>query len=416
MSSTPRVIIIGAGVAGLACARHLSKTGLACSLLEASDAVGGRVRTDRVEGFQLDRGFQVFLTGYPEARKMLDYAALQLQPFYPGAMVRYAGGFHRISDPFRRPQDCFSTMTSPIGSFSDKLKVLRLRRDALQRRLCGQAGGGERTMLEVLQTYGFSPAMQQRFFQPFLSGVFLDETLSTPCRLFEWVWAAFSRGDIALPQQGMGAIASQLAATLPTESIRLNAAVSHLDGAAVVLASGERLAADALVLATDDATAARLRGESRPAAPGRDAICLYFDAPAPPVRGPWLMLNGEGQGPVGTACVLSEVASGYAPSGRALVSVSLSRQPSHAGDDLQQAVRRQLREWFGEEVSAWRHLRTDHIKRALPPIEGLTAQASNASPRVRPGLYQCGDYCETGTLDGALLSGRTAAEALLADP
>lgn len=415
MSATPRVIIIGAGLAGLACARHLSQAGLACTLLDASDAAGGRVRTDRVEGFQLDRGFQVFLTGYPEARRMLDYPALQLHPFHPGAMVRYAGGFHRISDPFRRPQDLPSTMTSPIGSFSDKLKVLRLRRDALRRRLCGQAGGGERTTLEALQAYGFSSAMQQRFFQPFLSGVFLDEALSTPCRLFELVWAAFSCGDIALPQQGMGAIASQLAATLPAESIRLSATVSHVDGSTVVLASGERLAADALVLATDDATAAALRGESRPAAPGRDAICLYFDAPAPPMRGPWLMLNGEGQGPVGTACVLSEVASGYAPSGRALVSVSLSGHRSRVGGDVQQAVRRQLREWFGEEVHAWRHLRTDYIKRALPPIEVLTAQASNASPRVRPGLYQCGDYCETGTLDGALLSGRKAAAALLAD-
>ena len=415
MSATPRVIIIGAGLAGLACARHLSQAGLACTLLDASDAVGGRVRTDRVEGFQLDRGFQVFLTGYPEARRMLDYPALQLHPFHPGAMVRYAGGFHRISDPFRRPQDLPSTMTSPIGSFSDKLKVLRLRRDALRRRLCGQAGGGERTTLEALQAYGFSPAMQQRFFHPFLSGVFLDEALSTPCRLFELVWAAFSCGDIALPQQGMGAIASQLAATLPAESIRLSATVSHVDDSTVVLASGERLAADALVLATDDATAAALRGESRPAAPGRDAICLYFDAPAPPMHGPWLMLNGEGQGPVGTACVLSEVASGYAPSGRALVSVSLSGHRSRVDGDVQQAVRRQLREWFGEEVHAWRHLRTDHIKRALPPIEVLTAQASNASPRVRPGLYQCGDYCETGTLDGALLSGRKAAAALLAD-
>lgn len=415
MAANPRVIIIGAGLAGLACARHLSKAGLACSMLDASDAVGGRVRTDRVDGFQLDRGFQVFLTGYPEARQVLDYRALKLQAFHPGGMVRYAGSFHRFSDPFRRPQDLLSTMTSPIGSFSDKLKVLRLRRDALHGRLCGQAGGGERITLEALRAYGFSPAMQQRFFQPFLSGVFLDQTLSTPCRLFEFVWAAFSRGDIALPQQGMGAIASQLAETLSSPSIRLNATVSHLDGTTVVLASGERLVADVLVLATDYATAATLRGDSRPAAIGREAICLYFAAPAPPIRGPWLILNGDGQGPVGTACVLSEVAPGYAPSGRALISISVSGRPRPVGHDLQEPVRRQLQEWFGEEARAWRHLRTDQIKSALPPIAALTTQGSNASPRVRPGLYQCGDYCETGTLDGALLSGRKAAEALLAD-
>jgi len=105
MSTAPRVLIIGAGLAGLACARRLTQSGIACTVLEGSDDVGGRVRTDRVEGFQLDRGFQVFLTGYPEARTTLDYSSLGLKPFYSGALVRYAGQFHRMSDPLRRRQD-----------------------------------------------------------------------------------------------------------------------------------------------------------------------------------------------------------------------------------------------------------------------------------------------------------------------
>ncbi len=415
MSATPRVIIIGAGLAGLACARHLSQAGLSCRILEASDGVGGRARTDRVDGFQLDRGFQVFLSGYPEARRILDFPALRLQPFHPGALVRYGGHFHRLSDPWRRPQDLLSTLMSPVGSFTDKLKVLRLRQDALRQRLCARAGGGMRSTRETLQAYGFSPAMQQRFFAPFLAGVFLDPTLSTPCRLFEHVWAAFSRGGIALPQDGMGAIAAQLAAALPPESIRLRASVDRLEGTSVVLASGERLVGDALVIATNDATAATLRGDPQPTPPGRDATCLYFAASTSPVSGPWLIVNGEGQGAVGTACVLSEVASTYAPSGRALISVSLSDQASAEGSAIQQAVRRQLREWFGAEVDDWRHLRTDHIRRALPPIALFPTAGAPASPRVQPGLYQCGDYCDSGTLDGALVSGRKAAEALLAD-
>lgn len=415
MSATARVIIVGAGLAGLACAKHLVRRGVACTLVEASDEVGGRVRTDRVEGFQLDRGFQVLLTGYPEAGNLLDYPALQLQPFHPGALVRYAGRFHRISDPLRRPQDLLSTLTSPIGSLSDKLKIFRLRRDALDQRLCLHAGGETRTTIETLQAYGFSPAMQDRFFRPFLGGVFLDQSLSTPCRLFEFVWAAFSRGAIALPQAGMGAIAGQLAASLPAGSLRLRAPVTHLDGTHLVLASGERFSADALVLATDYATAATLRGEPAPMAPGRHATSLYFEAPAPPVRGPWLIVNGEQEGPVGTACVLSEVSPFYAPPGRALISVSLSDQTAPVGGDQQQAVRQQLRGWFGSDVDAWRHLRTDHISRALPPIALLADRNGGASPRLKPCLYQCGDYCETGTLDGALLSGRKAADAVLAD-
>ncbi len=154
--------------------------------------------------FQLDRGFQVFLSGYPEARRVLDYPALKLRPFHPGALVRYAGRFHRISDPLRRPQDLSPPLTSPIGSLGDKLKILGLRQDALNQRLCGRVGGGERTTMEALQAYGFSPAMQERFFRPFLSGVFrpvLVISLSScssscgrrfraarlPCR--RWGWA-----------------------------------------------------------------------------------------------------------------------------------------------------------------------------------------------------------------------------------
>ncbi len=414
-SATASVIIVGAGLAGLACAGRLVRRGLACTLVEASDDVGGRVRTDRVNGFQLDRGFQVFLTGYPEAGSLLDYPALQLQSFYPGALVRFAGRFHRISDPLRRPQDLLSTLASPIGSLGDKRKILCLRQDALNQRLCVQAGGGARTTIEVLQAYGFSPAMRDRFFRPFLGGVFLDQSLSTPCRLFEFVWAAFSRGAIALPQAGMGAIAGQLAASLPVGSIRLRTPVAHLDGTHLVLASGERLSADALVLATDYAAAATLRGDPAPTEPGRPATSLYFEAPVPPVRGPWLIVNGEQQGPVGTACVLTEVAPSYAPPGRALIVVSLSDQTAPVGGDQQQAVRHQLRTWFGTEVDAWRHLRTDRINRALPPIVLLADRKGEASLRLRPGLYQCGDYCETGTLDGALLSGRKAADAVLAD-
>ena len=415
MSATARVIIIGAGLAGLACARQLVRHGLACTVVEASDEVGGRVRTDRVDGFQLDRGFQVFLTGYPEAATVLDYQALHLRSFHPGALVRYAGRLHRLSDPLRRPQDLLSSLLSPIGSLRDKLTILRLRKDALNHRLCAQAGGGDRTTMEALQAYGFSPSMRERFLRPFLGGVFLDPTLSSPCRLFEHVWAAFSRGAIALPRAGMGAIAAQLASSLPADAIRLRAPVAHLDGKQLILASGERLSADALVLATDYATAATLRGEDAPAPPARQATTLYFEAASPPVSGPWLLLNGEQQGPIGTACVLSEVAPNYAPSGRALISVSLSDQTMAVGETQQQVVRAQLRDWFGAAVDAWRHLRTDHISHALPPIASLAAQHGSSSPRLKSGLYQCGDYCQTGTLDGALLTGRHAADAILAD-
>ena len=365
MSATPRIIIIGAGLAGLACARALSGRGLSCTILDASDEIGGRVRTDRVDGFQLDRGFQVFLSGYPEAQATLDYPALKLQTFHPGALVRYAGRFHRVSDPFRRPQDALATAMSSIGSLRDKLTMLKLRQDALHRQLSTRAGGGAQTTLEALQAYGFSSAMQERFFRPFLGGVFLDQSLSTPCVVFEQVWAAFSYGAIALPQEGMGAIARQLAEEIPKATIRLRAPVARLDGGRVVLVSGERLDSDAVVLATDYATAATLRGEPVPTDPGRRSMSLYFDAA--PVRGPWLMVNGDGQGPIGTASVLSEVSPAYAPAGRALVAVSLADQSTSDSPELLAAVRRQLCDWFGRQAASADRLHRPGLAPALSP-------------------------------------------------
>jgi phytoene dehydrogenase-like protein len=412
--TTPQVLIIGAGLAGLACARRLTNAGHACTVLEASDGIGGRVRTDRVEGFQLDRGFQVFLTGYPEAREMLNYPALNLMPFHPGALIRHAGRVHVMSDPFRRPQDLPQMLLSPIGSLADKFRMLRMRRDALQQRLCSHMRDPALPTRDVLQTYGFSDAMVTRFFRPFLSGVFLEAELSTPCWIFELVWAAFCRGATAVPRDGMGAIAQQLASALPPGTIRVNHAVQQIQGSSVLLESGERLTTRVLVIATDDETASRLRGEHVPRASARGSMTLYFDAPVAPQRGPCLMLNGEGDGVVRTVCVLSEAAPSYAPPGRALISVTVTEQIAAHGD-FPQAVRLFLRSWFGSQVDEWRHLRTDHIHRALPSLALLSPGNRTASPRAAAGLYLCGDYRESGTLDGALLSGRKAAESILSD-
>jgi phytoene dehydrogenase-like protein len=414
MPSTPNVLIIGAGLAGLACARRLTNSGFACTVLEASDGIGGRARTDRVEGFQLDRGFQVFLAGYPEARETLDYSALELMPFHAGALVRYDGRFHVMSDPFRRPQDLAQMLLGPIGSLADKFRMLRMRRDTLQQRLCSVMKDPSRPTRDVLQAYDFSDAMVRHFFQPFLSGVFLESELNTPCWIFEVVWAAFCRGVTALPRDGMGAIAQQLAATLPPGTIRLNQAVQEIQGSSVVLGSGELLMADVLVVATDDATAARLRGEDKPITPAHGSVTLYFDASASPQRGPCLMVNGDGDGVVRTVCVLSEAAPSYAPPGRALISVTVIEQMDPQSD-LLQVVRRHLQSWFGSQVNEWRHLRTDRIQRALPPLDALSAGNRTTSPRLAAGLYLCGDYRESGTLDGALRSGRRAAEAILDD-
>ena len=103
MATSADVLIIGAGLAGLCCARRLAEAGVTFQIVEASDGIGGRVRTDEVDGFLLDRGFQVLLTAYPEARRVLDYSRLDLKPFSPGALSWFAGRMNRLVDPWRTP-------------------------------------------------------------------------------------------------------------------------------------------------------------------------------------------------------------------------------------------------------------------------------------------------------------------------
>ena len=407
------VLIVGAGLAGLSCARHLHRAGVAAEILEASDAVGGRVRTDEVDGFLLDRGFQVLLTGYPECRRLLDYAALDLRSFYPGAMVRLGGRFHRVVDPWRRPLAALAGAFSPIGSFADKLRVARLRRRLLATPLVELFSRPERTTRQALEAEGFSPAIVGRFFRPFLGGIFLEPRLDTSSRMFEFVFKMFSSDATALPARGMQRIPEQLAASLPAGTIRTGCRVARLDGRTLRLESSEALTADAVVVATDAAAAGELLPEL--ADPGWcSTTCLYYAAPRPPVELPILVLDGEGEGPVNNLCVPSRVSPEYAPPGWDLVSVSVI-DGGREGDEMEQVVREQLRGWFGAQVADWRHLRTYRVPHALP-AQAPPALASPERPvRLGDGVYVCGDHRDNASIHGAMVSGRRAAEAVLRD-
>lgn len=410
------VVIVGAGLAGLACAVTLREAGIDCLLLDASDGVGGRVRTDRVVAdgapFLLDRGFQVFLAAYPEARRLLDYQGLDLRPFAPGAVVRTGGGFHTVADPLRRPLTALKTLIAPVGGFADKVRVFKLRRRA---RAAVSFAGEETTALEALRGLGFSEGMIDAFFRPFLGGIFLDRELVTSSYAMDFVIAMQSRGAIALPAAGMGAIAAQLAAALPAETLRLETPVAAVGDRSLTLASGVTLAAERIVVATDGPAAAHLIGK-RVADPGsRGVTCLYFAAETAPIAGPWLVLNGDGPELVQNLAVLDQVAARYAPPGAHLISATVLGESDLHDQELEKRVRRQLAGWFGQRVAGWRHLRTYRIRHALPAQPPGFRARRPASPRLRPGLYLAGDHVEDASINGALASGRRAAEAVIAD-
>jgi hypothetical protein len=382
------VVVVGAGAAGLACSRRLRERGLRTRVLEASDGVGGRMRTDALDGFLLDRGFQVLPTAYPEARRVLDYARLDLRPLARGAIVRADGRFRRVTDPRESPLRGVRSLAGGVIGLRDVPATLRLLRRS-----------GETTAREALERAGLSTSALERFFTPFLRGIFLEPDLQTSSRFLSFVLDAFSSGPAALPARGIGSIPAQLAEGL---DVSLGAEVAAVGPGRVALRGGGTVDARAVVVA-----AAGLLDE--PPAGWNGVACAYFDAPEPPLPGAWLVLDGDASGPVNNLCTLTEVAASYGPPGRALVSASVVG----GGEPDLDAVRAQLRRWFGPIVDGWRHLRTYTIPHALP---AWAAGHDLESPaRLAPGLFACGDHRLHPSLNGALASGRRVADAV-ADP
>ena len=402
------VLIIGAGLAGLTCARRLREAGVSPLVVEAADDVGGRVRTDRVEGFLLDRGFQVLLTAYPEARRWLDYDRLALRPFEPGAQVRVGGEFCRVSDPWRRPQHAWATLRAPVGSLTDKLRILSLRHQVRQGTIGQLWEKPETSTLAALQRHGFSPEIIERFFRPFLGGVLLDAELASSSRMFEFVFRMFSAGRVAVPATGMHAIPRQLAEALPADRLRLNAPVARIHGREVQLETGEVIQARRVVVATAGGAARRLF-PAMPPVGWRSVTTLYFAAPQSPVGEGILVLNGGEPGPINTLTVMSDVAPAYAPAGQALVSISVLGAVVADEDELARQVQVQLQAWDGTQVLAWRLLRIYRVVEALP-AGSPTAPAALA---MGPEVVVCGDHCGHGSIQGAMESGRRAAEFIL---
>lgn len=410
-------IVVGAGLAGLTCAKRLAEAGKRVALLEASDAVGGRVRTDEVEGFKLDRGFQVYNPAYPDAAAELDHAALDLRPYEPGALVRFEGRFHRLSDPWRRPLSAWATATSAAASLGDKLRIARLRSKLASDRSLDAIAREEVTTIAALEHFGFSPTIIDRFFRPFLGGVFLESELRTSSRMFEYVFRLFGEGDVSLPAAGMQAISEQLAAKLPADVLRLNSPVESITDDGGVLVGDQRLQAKLVVLATDGPAADRLLGHDPPAKPWRAVTCVYFAAAAPPIGEPILLLSGEGPtaGPINNLSVPSQVAPSYAPDGQSLVSATVLGDPSQSDDDLVESIRHQAREWFGKQVAGWRLLRVCRVRHALPDQTPPHYQTIEKSVRARQRVFVCGDRFDTASINGAIRSGRRTAEAALRD-
>lgn len=411
-STTDRpVVIVGAGLAGLACAATLHRAGVPILVIEASDGVGGRVRTDQVDGFLLDRGFQVLLTAYPELDRQLNVDALDLEAFDPGALIKTKEGLFELGDPLKKLSSLVPTLRTAaarsVASPSDLLRLLALRVRLARTEVPELLRGPDVATIDALTSQGFSNQFINRFFRPLVGGIQLDLGLHSSARMFDTILKMLFAGNAAVPRFGMQTISKQLAEQIPEHVIHLQAPVRSVSADAVRVDSGE-INASSVVIATDGNTAADFL--NRPRATPRSAGCVWFDAPEPPTDRRLIVLDGDRSGPVANVAVMSNVSSRYAPPGRHLIAAAA---PGYTGDDLDRQARAQLTSWWGSSIEGWTTLRVDHITYGQPD------QSPRFSPKqsleAEPGLFVCGDHRDTGSIQGALFSGRRCAEAILSD-
>ena len=399
------VLIIGAGMAGLTCAVTLHRANIPFLIFDRGNEVGGRVRTDEVDGYRLDRGFQVLLTAYPEAQRFLDYEKLELQACYPGSMVWFENRFHRVADPFRHPMDGFRSIFTPIGSFTDKLRVGMMRMGLLSSRSMPD----NCSTINALGKMGFGHSMIDRFWKPFMRGVFLENELSTTIRKFEETFRFFSKGDTVLPQNGIGEIPHQLAGQIPNDHILLETEISKVGSNSVESSDGTKWEGTAVVLATEDYHANQLLGLGKEQAEWNSVDCLYFSLSIDdlPSDEPILYLDGTGNGPIINLTFVSTI-SDCAPVGQALASVSVIGQKELDMEEIAKQAKNQLTEWFGKKAEGWKYLKGYRIHQAVP--------SSRTPPSPKPAfteVYRCGDYFGLPSIDSAMKSGRLTAEHII---
>jgi hypothetical protein len=373
------VIIVGGGLAGIACARSLHDRGVNFLLLEASDALGGRVRSDKVNGYVLDRGFQVFNSCYTETLDLLGRNAPRFFPFRAGALIKTERGMWPYCDPLREPGYILQTLLAPLGSIMDKFRMLALRIDASK-----STPFKAQPIIKELQERKFSDRVIKKFFQPFLGGIFLDGSLQTSSLAFKQVFRSFALGQAQLPEGGMGEISRRLALPLPETQILLGRKVTAVKTGQVILDTGETFDAKQIVLALDvDALSALLSTERLPES--RRVFCFYFQAKGLEKLDRFLVLNGTETGLINNLAVLSSVAPGYSTPKGQLLSVTVLARNNTAKCPDENLIRADLEAWFS--AARFEFIAKYDVKGALPDQKSHLIQM----PSLPGNVSLCGD-------------------------
>ncbi len=384
---------------------RLARAGVEVIVLEASDGVGGRVRTDVVDGFRCDRGFQLLNPAYPVLKHVLDVADLDLKAFAAGVVVAHGSRRSVLADPRREPALLPHTLAAPLGSLLDKIRFARWAAASLLpvRYLSRRP---DRTLAESLDRAGLHGILRTGVIERFLAGVLAEREGSSSANFTALLLRSFILGSPSVPALGMGRFPEVITATLPTGTVRLNTAAREIRTDLVQTDDG-RLGARAVVVATDPDTAGQLLAMPTPAM--KSLTTYWHTAPEPPTTRPMLHLDADGRGPVINTAVMTAAAPSYAPAGRPLMATTVLGAAGSA--EAERAARAQAGVIYGVDTARWELVATHVVAAALPrqpPPLDLRGEV-----RLPNGVFLAGDHRDSASIQGALVSGRRAATAVL---
>lgn len=402
--SAYKINIIGAGISGLIAAQILENHGYHPTIIEASASVGGRVKSDIEKGYTLDHGFQVLLTSYPAAKKYLDYKALELQEFLPGAAIFKDGKQQIIGDPLRNFSLLLPTLFSSIGTFSDKVKILKLNTLLKKKKTAAIFETEEKTTLKYLQDFGFSNTIINSFFKPFFSGIFLEPNLETSSRMFEFVYKMFGDGLAVLPKNGIQEIPNQLKDNLKNTTFKLNTPVKEVKDKSIILENDTTLQSHITIIATDASPLiANLKNQETN---WKSCDTLYFETNTRAINKPLIGLIADENALINNIFYHTSLTTATTHN-KELLSVTVVKEHQLNKEDLIKKVTEELN--TNCNILDVNFLKRYQIKKALPKLTNLQYEISSTETKLKSTIFLAGDQLLNGSLNAAMISGERAA-------
>lgn len=403
-----KIHIVGAGVSGLIAAKTLEAQGYKPVIIETTDTVGGRVKTDIVDGYQLDHGFQVLLDAYPKTQEHLDFKSLELQNFLPGATIFSNGKAQTIGDPLRDASLLFSTLTASIGSIFDKLKILKLNSALKKKSIESIFETKTTTTLEYLKSKGFTDAIIDQFFKPFFSGIFLEPDLKTSSRMFEFVYKMFGEGLAVLPKSGIGAIADQLKNQLKTTTFIFNSEVKSVVDNKITLFDDKVIETHFTIITSG--ASQLIENLKNQDVIWKSCYNLYFEVEKPIINKSLIGLVADKDALINNIFYHNSLET-TSKGANNLLSVTVVKTHNLSESALVKKAEEDLLKYCN--ISTLKHLKTYHIPQALPDMEHLQCDISPTETQIKPTVFLAGDYLLNGSLNAAMLSGERAAQGVI---